>query len=148
MWHCPQGVHDFLRAYYHHKSADWPATNRSACRWTADELAKMPTYYIMDLGETMAETVAHEMPSPDEIAACPWLTDAELAVYADEYGRTGFQGGLQWYRCRTGPRHAELQLFAGRTIDVPSMFIAGSSDWGIYQTPGAFERMQGTPARG
>src|SRR6267142_1801927 len=23
MWRCPQGVHDFLRAYYHHKSADW-----------------------------------------------------------------------------------------------------------------------------
>ena len=38
---------------------------------------------------------------------------------------------------------AELQLFAGRTIDVPSMFIAGSSDWGVYQRPGAFEAMQG-----
>src|SRR6185436_1245094 len=25
MAHCAQGVHDFLRAYYHHKSADWPA---------------------------------------------------------------------------------------------------------------------------
>jgi len=37
---------------------------------------------------------------------------------------------------------AELQLFAGRTIDVPSMFIAGKSDWGTHQNPGAFERMQ------
>ena len=25
MWHPPQGIHDFLRAYYHAKSADWPA---------------------------------------------------------------------------------------------------------------------------
>ena len=32
----------------------------------------------------------------------------------------------------------------GSTIDVPSMFIAGSSDWGTYQRPGAFERMQET----
>jgi hypothetical protein len=24
MLHAPQGLHDFLRAYYHHKSADWP----------------------------------------------------------------------------------------------------------------------------
>ena len=24
------------------------------------------------------------------------------------------------------------------------MFIAGRNDWGIYQTPGAIERMQGT----
>jgi hypothetical protein len=27
-------------------------------------------------------------------------------------------------------------------IDVPSMFVAGNSDWGTYQRPGAFERMQ------
>lgn len=37
---------------------------------------------------------------------------------------------------------AELQLFSGRTIDVPSCFIAGKSDWGVYQAPGAFEKMQ------
>jgi pimeloyl-ACP methyl ester carboxylesterase len=144
MWHCAQGVHAFLRAYYHHKSADW-RRNRpfKLAGWTAEELAKMPTYYIMDLGETMAETVAHEMPTAAEIAACRWLPDEELAVYAGEYQRTGFQGGLQWYRRGTGELDtAELQLFSGRTIDVPSIFIAGSSDWGIYQRPGAIERMQ------
>jgi pimeloyl-ACP methyl ester carboxylesterase len=36
-----------------------------------------------------------------------------------------------------------LLLYSGRTIDVPSLFIAGKSDWGTYQRPGAFERMQG-----
>jgi len=144
MMQCRQGVHDFLRAYYHHKSADWRQNKPFNLQgWVAGELAKMPTYYIMDLGETMAETVAHEMPSAAEIAACRWLPDAELAVYAGEYGRTGFQGGLQWYRRGTGELDtAELQVFAGRTIDVPSLFIAGSSDWGIYQRPGAIERMQ------
>jgi pimeloyl-ACP methyl ester carboxylesterase len=47
MWHAPQGVQAFLRAYYHHKSADW-AENRPhrLAGWTATELAKMPTYYI------------------------------------------------------------------------------------------------------
>ena len=39
-------------------------------------------------------------------------------------------------------RIAPLELFAGRTIDVPSLFIGGKSDWGTFQTPGAFERMQ------
>lgn len=142
MLHCKQGVHAFLRAYYHHKSADWPHNKpHRLAGWTAEELARMPTYYIMDLNETMAETVAHEMPDGE----APWLTDAELAVYAGEYERNGFRGGLQWYRRgTTGLDTAELQLFAGRTIDVPSMFIAGSSDWGIYQRPGAFERMQDT----
>ncbi|MGB3596939.1 MAG: alpha/beta hydrolase, partial [Pseudomonas neustonica] len=28
------------------------------------------------------------------------------------------------------------------TISVPACFIAGASDWGIYQSPGAFEAMQ------
>jgi pimeloyl-ACP methyl ester carboxylesterase len=144
MWHCPQGVHAFLRAYYHHKSADWRENRPFRLGgWTAEELAKMPTYYIMDLDKDMPTTVAAEAPSAEEIAACRWLPDKELAVYAAEYERNGFRGGLQWYRRGTGGLdRAELQLFSGRTIDVPSMFIAGKSDWGTYQMPGAFERMQ------
>jgi pimeloyl-ACP methyl ester carboxylesterase len=103
----------------------------------------MPTYYIMENDKTMAETVAPYMPSAEQIAACRWLPEDELRVYSDEYRRTGFQGGLQWYRCATGAQFAnDLRTFAGRTIDVPSMFIAGSSDWGVYQKPGEFERMQ------
>ena len=77
-------------------------TSRIRCKsWTADELAKLPTYYIMDLAKDMAETVAEEMPSAAEIAANQWLPDSELAFYSAEYARTGFQGGLQWYRCGT-----------------------------------------------
>jgi pimeloyl-ACP methyl ester carboxylesterase len=145
MWHCPQGVHAFLRGYFHYKSADWSGNRPHKLRsWTAGELAKMPTYYIMNLDENMAETVVPVMPSAAEIAACHWLTDNELAVYSAEYERNGFQGGLNWYRSRTSGRSdAELTLFSGRTIDVPSLFIAGNNDWGTYQRPGNFERMQG-----
>jgi pimeloyl-ACP methyl ester carboxylesterase len=144
MWHCPQGVHAFLRGYFHYKSADWAGNKPFPLKaWSAGELAKMPTYYIMDLGKNMAETVAPEMPSAAEIASCRWLPESELRVYSSEYERTGFQGGLQWYRARTqGLYDSELQLFSGRTIDVPSIFIAGKSDWGTYQRPGNFERMQ------
>jgi pimeloyl-ACP methyl ester carboxylesterase len=146
MWHCPQGVHAFLRGYFHYKSADWSGNKPHTLRsWTAGELAKMPTYYIMDHDKNMAETVVPVMPSAAEIAACRWLPDSELEVYTREYERNGFQGGLQWYRARTGGLYeSELRLFSGRTIDVPSMFIAGKSDWGTYQRPGAFERMQQT----
>ncbi len=144
MRNAPQGIHAFLRAYYHHKSADWPGNKpHRLAAWSAAELAKLPTYYVMDLAKSMPETVAPEMPSPEAIARCRWLSEDELAVYSGEFARTGFQGGLQWYRCRTIPRYAgELALFAGRTIDVPSCFIAGASDWGVYQKPGDFERMQ------
>ena len=140
----PQGLPAFLRAYYHHKSADWSRNQPfPLAGWTADELARMPTYYIMDLAQDMAETVAAEMPSPAEIAANRWLTEPELAVYAQEFARTGFQGGLNWYRCRFDPRFAqEQQLYAGRTIDIPALFIAGRHDWGIEQSPGALARMR------
>ncbi len=139
-----QGVHAFLRAYFHHKSADWEANKPfRLASWTAEELAKMPTYYIMDLVDGMAETVAKEMPGEARIAACAWMPEAEMRVFSDEYVRTTFQGGLNWYRARIEPRLLpELELLSGRTIDIPSCFIAGRSDWGIYQVPGAIERMQ------
>jgi pimeloyl-ACP methyl ester carboxylesterase len=144
MWHCRQGVHDFLRAYYHMKSADWTATTPfPLAAWSAEELAKLPRYYVMDLAQTMPESVAPEMPSASEIAACGWLSDEELRVYSAEYSRNGFQGGLQSYRVGTDPAPgAELRLFAGRTIDVPACFIGGANDWGVYQRAGRLERMQ------
>lgn len=151
LWRAPQGVHDFLRAYYHMKSGDWSGNRPEPLReWSAVELARLPRYYVLDLGKGMAETVAEHMPSAAEIAACEWLPDDELRVYSAEYERTGFQGGLQWYRSVQsvssifgGGINADLQVFAGRTIDQPSMFIAGARDWGIHQRPGALERMDG-----
>jgi pimeloyl-ACP methyl ester carboxylesterase len=142
MRHCAQGVHAFLRAYYHMKSADWVANEPfPLASFTARELAKMPRYYIMDRDKTMAETVAPEMPSAAAIGSCRWLPDDELRVYSAAFARTGFQGGLNWYRCRGGKFTAELETYSGLTIDVPACFIAGASDWGIYQVPGALERM-------
>jgi pimeloyl-ACP methyl ester carboxylesterase len=144
MHHPPQGLHDFLRAYYHHKSADWRDNRPYPLKaWSAAELAKLPTYYVMDLDKTMPETVAVEMPSAAEVAANRWLPDSELGYYAAEYQRTGFQGGLQWYRCGTsGAFNSELQTWSGRAIDVPSCFISGKQDWGTHQRAGVFEAMQ------
>ena len=142
MRNCPQGIHDFLRAYYHFKSADWKGNRPFPLKgWIAAELAKMPTYYIMERDKNMAETVALEMPS----RAAPWLTDEELSVYVDAFGKTGFQGGLQWYRCATNPTFSGeiTSKLAGKTIDVPACFIAGANDWGIHQKPGELERMAG-----
>jgi pimeloyl-ACP methyl ester carboxylesterase len=140
LWHPSQGVHDFLRAYYHMKSADWKQNHPGPLQGrTATEWAKMPRYYVMDLNKGMAETVAAEMPTAAEIAANKWLPDAELKVYSGEFGRTGFQGGLNGYR--SGAGDTDTQTFAGLTIDVPAMFIGGKSDWGVYQNPGAVERL-------
>jgi hypothetical protein len=77
MLHCQQGLHNFFRAYYHFKSAYWKQNRpRPLASFAASELAKIPTYYIMNLDEGMAATVTPEMPSPQEIAAastnCSW----------------------------------------------------------------------------
>jgi pimeloyl-ACP methyl ester carboxylesterase len=145
MLRAPQGLRDFLRAYFHHKSADWagnapfPLSDDSPAR-----LALMPTYYIMDLARTMAETVAPFMPDRATAESCPWLRGDELDVYAMEFARTGFQGGLNWYRTRFEPAiAADFLLHAGRRIDVPALFVAGRADWGIHQVPGALEAMPG-----
>lgn len=145
MHHPPQGVHNFLRAYYHYKSGDWKKNKPfSLGSWSAEELAKMPTYYIMELDRGMASTVTPEMPSASEIEACGWLTEEELKVYSTIYGKNGFQGGLQNYRVGADPTYtAGLRMFSGRTIDVPSCFIGGAKDWGPYQRPGTLEMMDG-----
>src|SRR5262249_24422582 len=81
-------------------------------------------------------------------AANSWLTENELKVYSDEYQRNGFQGGLNWYRVRTGGRtNGELEVFTGRTVDVPSAFISGRSDWGSDQMPCAIDRLQQAACR-
>jgi pimeloyl-ACP methyl ester carboxylesterase len=119
----------------------WPHNRPHALKsWRAQDLAVLPRYYVMDLDKGMAATVAEMAPLPEEVGRCTWLTDAELEVYVREFGLTGFQGGLNWYRCAfDAAALAELQAFNGRRIDMPACFIAGRSDWGTFQSPGALE---------
>ncbi len=142
MRNCRGGVAAFLRAYFHMKSADWsPNQPFELAAWSARELARMPSYYVMPFALDMPTSVAPERPIAG--AACSWLSDEELGFYAAEYQRTGFQGGLQWYRGRMdGALARDLALFAGRTIDCPALFIAGRSDWGAFQIPGGLQRMR------
>jgi pimeloyl-ACP methyl ester carboxylesterase len=144
MWHAPQGVHDLLRALYFYKSADWKGNRPVPLKsWAAAELATMPTYYIMNRDQGIAETMAAHMPSPDQVAACRWMTEQDLQVYSHEYSRTGFQGGLNSYRVLTDSRNDdELNAYSGRTIDVPALFIGGAEEWGPRQSPGTLEAMQ------
>ena len=93
----------------------------------------------------MAEQVAADMPTAEQIAACRWLPDRELAVYAAEYGRTGFQGGLQSYRVgRVAATVRGTAAVCRADIDVPAAFISGKSDWGVFQRAGSYEAMQKT----
>ena len=56
-----------------------------------------------------------------------WLSEEDLASYVDEFTRTGFTGGLNWYRNirRNWERTAQLD---GARILVPAMFLTGDRD--------------------
>lgn len=56
-----------------------------------------------------------------------WLSEADLDFYASEFARTGFRGGLNWYR--NIDRSWELMApFAGAKVNVPALYIAGDRD--------------------
>jgi pimeloyl-ACP methyl ester carboxylesterase len=61
-------------------------------------------------------------------AALPkWLTEADIDVYAAEFQKSGFRGGLNWYR--NIDRSWELLApWAGARIDVPALYVAGDRD--------------------
>ncbi|KJA25655.1 hypothetical protein HYPSUDRAFT_410702 [Hypholoma sublateritium FD-334 SS-4] len=145
----PGGLHTFLRAYHHVKSADWKGNDvRPLKEFSAAELSLLPDYYIMPLAKTMPESVAPYAPSAEEIAQNKWIPDDELATYVSQYTETGFQGALNSYRCITDPRWFEdFQFPADKQIEVPAMFIAGAQDWGTFQTPGVAEKMRAKACR-
>jgi epoxide hydrolase A/B len=56
-----------------------------------------------------------------------WLTEADIDFYAREFSRTGFRGGLNWYR--NIDRNWELLApFAGAKVMVPALYVAGDRD--------------------
>jgi pimeloyl-ACP methyl ester carboxylesterase len=63
-----------------------------------------------------------------------WLSHEDLAVYVQDFARSGFRGGLNWYR--NLHRNWELMAaFAQAPIRQPSLFIAGARD-GVIRMPG------------
>jgi len=57
----------------------------------------------------------------------PWLSEAELDFFIGEFKRTGFRGGLNWYR--NIDRMWELTGFLdGARLAQPTLFIAGDKD--------------------
>ncbi len=63
-----------------------------------------------------------------------WLKEADIDFYAAEFARTGFRGGLNWYR--NIDRNWELlAAYEGAKITVPALYVAGDRDM-VVRTPG------------
>ena len=71
----------------------------------------------------------------DESPRVPaWMTDDDVAVYVGEYERTGFRGGLNWYR--NIDRNWELtRRYDDRRVEIPALFMAGTRDSAIKWMP-------------
>jgi pimeloyl-ACP methyl ester carboxylesterase len=57
----------------------------------------------------------------------PWLSKEDFTVYVDTFTRTGFTGGLNWYRAADHIWH-EKQTRPDEPITVPTVFITGERD--------------------
>ena len=70
----------------------------------------------------------------------PWMSEDDVAYYAGEFGRAGFRGGLNWYRCLR--LNSELlSPWRGAAIHQPSMFIAGARD-GVLRFPASTAQIE------
>ncbi len=73
-----------------------------------------------------------------------WLTMADLDFYTGEFARTGFRGGLNWYR-NIDRNWEMLAPFAGAKVTVPALYVAGDRDL-VLAFPGAAELVAGLKA--
>lgn len=76
---------------------------------------------------------------PERLPA--WIDEADVDFYAGEFERTGFRGGLQWYRCADLSWELTAAWNDAR-IRQPALFVAGERDGVIAMTPGAIDSMK------
>lgn len=93
--------------------------------------------FLFNKGETLLESVAQ----PKQLPA--WLTEQDVDFFVQEFTRSGFRGGLNWYR--NIDRMWELTApLSGAKIRQPSLFIAGELDAVITMYRQAFEALTET----
>ena len=63
-----------------------------------------------------------------------WISEKDIDFYAGEFERTGFRGGLNWYR--NIDRNWELLApWSGAKVTVPALYMAGERDL-VVKFPG------------
>ncbi len=142
---CQQGIKAFFKQYFYYKSADWK-NNRpfSLTDWFSKELIKIPNYYIMDYYKSMPQVVENILPNNYKLSPSNWITDSDINVYCSRFENTQFQGALNWYKAMSDQSQIDhiIKLQLPDKIYIPSLFIAGKKDWGVYQKPNEFNIMK------
>ncbi len=81
------------------------------------------------------------LPEPERLPG--WLSAADLEVYAGEFERTGFRGGLSWYRAMDLSWELMAPYHHAKVMQ-PALFVAGERDLVIAMHRGALERLRET----
>jgi epoxide hydrolase A/B len=90
--------------------------------------AEAPSLPVVPVGGDLSDLLPEPGALPD------WLTEADLDVYADDFARTGFSGGLNWWR--TMDLSWELTApWQGAPMTTPALYMYGERD-GSVQLPG------------
>jgi len=125
------GMHDFYLQYFQTPGLAEAELERDAgasirrihfsASGEGQALLGRPVFGAIDAGQGFLGHLV-EPPSPPS-----WWSETDVAHYTAEFARTGFRGGLNWYR--NMQRSWELLTpWRGQVIRQPSMFIAGAND--------------------
>jgi pimeloyl-ACP methyl ester carboxylesterase len=86
-----------------------------------------------------SESFRHTGVDPGTLPA--WLSERDIDYYTQEFERTGFRGGLNWYR--NIDRLWELTPFlSGAKLRQPTLFVAGEVDPVIVMYAPAFQALE------
>ena len=129
-----QGIHDFYMQYFQ-------APGVAEAEFEQDVAATIRRIQYSGSGDAPAAATFSRVPAGggflthtiDPPVLPAWLTEEDLAWYTAEFSRTGFRGGLNWYRAMN-LGSSLLAAWRGAPIRQPSLFIAGERD-GVLRFP-------------
>lgn len=116
-------VVDTMRRFLYSASGDPPPEKR----WR----------FLFEKSETFLDGTS----APDTLPA--WLTEQDVAYVAGQFQRTGFRGGLNWYR-NVDWRWEQTPFLAGAKLQQPTLFVAGEADAVIAMRRAAFDSLEET----
>ncbi|HTE42350.1 MAG TPA: alpha/beta hydrolase, partial [Steroidobacteraceae bacterium] len=123
-----QGMHNFYWCYFQTPGVaeaeferDVPTTIRKIIYGVSGDAGARENPLMLEEGGGFLD----RLNVTDKMLA--WTSDADVDVFVKEYQRTGFRGGLNWYR--NIDRNWELTApWEGALIEQPALFIAGTRD--------------------
>jgi pimeloyl-ACP methyl ester carboxylesterase len=81
----------------------------------------LPRIYMLRRGTGLLDRLGDPAQLPE------WITELDIDYYTIEFERTGFAGGLNWYR-NLDHNWEILAPFAGLQVTVPALYVVGDRD--------------------